>query len=515
MRYQVLTLGVVTALAGFLRLYGLGDRCLWLDEVLSWRLAQFDVGETVSRLFNPFECDNPPLFFVLLRPWMLAFGDSEFMLRLPSALAGIASVPAMFLFVRELARLRLPCDAAPERGGWEGVAAAALLALSELHVTLARQVRMYSLGTVLFLLSSWALLRATRPDARFGWWALYGVLALAFLYLHWLALFSVTAQCAFAGIVLIANRLAAGDAAREANRRLVAFALTGVLLAVAYAPGALLLWSRATEPQPANSWMGPFILAHASQQSVQALISSEVARQLESSTAGLLVVLGVAYVVVLFVLRTGRAGVFVALTVTVPVALMAVHSVRSDASLFVARYLTFALVPWLAAVPLAAAQFPRPVAVGVFLVGGIWWIAWSLPCVNAIVNHDANPGMRAAADLIRAQRAPEDPVFTQRVGTQMKLAYCTQGWCRPHQIAVIPSKDLHNGLFMRSDELLSPDVLAADGVTGFWLLSSSGYGEREGVCFPLPGRWRRTYMRRFDQDYPWEGKILAEHYRRE
>jgi 4-amino-4-deoxy-L-arabinose transferase-like glycosyltransferase len=515
MRYQILILGAVTAFAGFLRLYGLADRCLWLDETIAWRLAQFDLEELLSRMSSPFENENPPLYFGLLHLWIWAFGDSEFMLRLPAALAGIASVPALFLLVRELARLRLPREAAPERGGWEGVAAAALLACSELHVELARQVRMYSLGTLLFLLSSWALLRATRPDARFGWWALYGPLALAFLYTHNLAVFSVAAQCAFAGLVLIANRLRAGEAAEEANRRLAVFALTGVLLAVAFAPGARLLWVRSTETQKNNTWLGPFTLVQAGRQSVQAITSAEVAKRLERSPAGLLGVFGAVCVVVLVVLRTGRAGVFVALTLTVPLALMAFYSARANTSLFLQRYLAFAQVAWLAALPLAVAQFPRPVVVGVLLLGSIGWITCSLPCVRAVVDPDAQAGMRAAAALIYRGRDQAEPVITQRVWTQVKLAYYTRRWCRPQEIAILPSRELHGALLLCADEIQSPAILAADGVTGFWLLSSSGYGEQQGVCFPLPGRWRRTEMTWFSQDYPWEGTILAEHYQRE
>jgi uncharacterized membrane protein len=517
MRYQILTLAAVTALAAFLRLYGLGDRCLWLDEALSWRQSQFDLRELWSRSSNPFEPENPPLYFALLHLWVKVFGDSELALRLPAALAGIASVPALFLLVRELARLRLPRGAAPECGGWAGVAAAGLLTLSELQVDAARQARMYSLGTLLFLLSSWALLRATRPDARLGWWVLYGLLALAFLYTHNLAMFSVAAQGAFAAVILIARRWGAAKASakRQANWQLAAGVLTGVVLVGAFAPELQILWTRSRETQRFNKWLGPLSFAQAGRQSVQAFTSSDFAAQVEGSKVGLALVLGAGCAVVLVTLRTGWAGVFVTFTVVVPIVLLAVYSARSGTSLFMPRYLTFAQVCWLAALPLAAIWLPRRVTIGVVVLGAVGWLACSWPCLSAMVRRDASPGMRAAGDLIRGRLAPDELVLTQRVWTQLKLAHALRGWCRPREVALIPSRELHGALYLWTDEVVSPDVLAGEGVAGFWLVSSTSYGEKEGVHFPLPGRWQRTDIRLFAQDYPWERAIVAEHYRRE
>lgn len=78
-----------------------------------------------------------------------------------------------------------------------------LVALSPLHVYLAKQVRGYALATLLFVVSSGALLgalRAETPVACYRRWASYAIAAAAFCYTHHLALFSVAAQGVLSGL---------------------------------------------------------------------------------------------------------------------------------------------------------------------------------------------------------------------------------------------------------------------------------------------------------------------------
>ena len=78
-----------------------------------------------------------------------------------------------------------------------GLLAAALLAVNAFHVHLGHQVRGYTLGILLAVLTSQMLLRALRLASARVWLAHAG-LALAFCYTHTLALCTVTAQAYFA-----------------------------------------------------------------------------------------------------------------------------------------------------------------------------------------------------------------------------------------------------------------------------------------------------------------------------
>jgi uncharacterized membrane protein len=115
---------------------------------------------------------NPPLYFVLLRAWAGAFGDSVFTLRAFSAVASVASFPLLGWLAWELFR-----------SGRVVLLSLVLMAWSPLLVTLAQETRSYALSTVTALLASALLLRAVRTDGRWPWVA-YAVSVTAALYVH-------------------------------------------------------------------------------------------------------------------------------------------------------------------------------------------------------------------------------------------------------------------------------------------------------------------------------------------
>ena len=81
-----------------MRLHDLGRLSLWLDEGITALKMRFSVGE----LFRYTEVDNvPPLYYLILHvlgPWV----HSDFSLRLPSALLGVATVLVLFYIGRLL-----------------------------------------------------------------------------------------------------------------------------------------------------------------------------------------------------------------------------------------------------------------------------------------------------------------------------------------------------------------------------------------------------------------------------
>ena len=81
-----------TLVAAFLRLWGLGSQSLWVDEVFTWMSAG---GVGPLGLRELLENVHGPLYSVATHLSMRLFGDDEWALRLPAALAGIAMVPAM------------------------------------------------------------------------------------------------------------------------------------------------------------------------------------------------------------------------------------------------------------------------------------------------------------------------------------------------------------------------------------------------------------------------------------
>src|SRR3954463_4894657 len=72
-----------------LRFLALGSESLWYDEAYAWEWVQ----QPQAALWGPVAAigPTPPLYYGLLRAWSHAWGDSEAVLRMPSALCGVLS----------------------------------------------------------------------------------------------------------------------------------------------------------------------------------------------------------------------------------------------------------------------------------------------------------------------------------------------------------------------------------------------------------------------------------------
>ena len=158
-RWAWVVAGLATLLAAFLRLRGLGDPGLWTDELVSWwAIAGTGPVEVIRRASGCMA--TPALSFLLQDASVALLGRSEWALRLPSALAGIATIPLVFL------------------AGWRtfgaaaGTVAAAFLAVHPFHLWWSTDGRPYALAILLATGSIWAfseMLRSGRTTALVAW----------------------------------------------------------------------------------------------------------------------------------------------------------------------------------------------------------------------------------------------------------------------------------------------------------------------------------------------------------
>lgn len=125
-------------LAAALRLLRLGAQSLWVDEMLTLIAATPNAQYSLSQrlLYN---IHGPLHTFVVALMRMAS--ESEWWLRLPSALAGVASVPLLYLWVR------------PRLGSRTATWAALLLAINPLHLHYSQELRNYAFAVCFVLLS--------------------------------------------------------------------------------------------------------------------------------------------------------------------------------------------------------------------------------------------------------------------------------------------------------------------------------------------------------------------------
>jgi mannosyltransferase len=171
-----------------LRSYDLTLRSLWFDEAFSWRLIQFPFSEMMTRAAADV---HPPLYYIFLRGWSTVFGSSLVAIRSFSVFCAGLSLFAAYLYAAYAFRSRRA-----------GIYAAVLLAISPWAISYAWEARMYPLGMIFTLLSSYALLRGVR-DKSFWWFGAYGVAAAALVYTHYYGFFTIAAHVVFVLTVLI------------------------------------------------------------------------------------------------------------------------------------------------------------------------------------------------------------------------------------------------------------------------------------------------------------------------
>ncbi len=169
-RMHWVILVLLTGLGLGLRLYGLSGESLYNDELYSWYQVHFETfGEVMAKGIRPDA--YPPGYLILLYGWIRAFGDSEAMLRLPSALAGTLWIPVIFLLGWKLF------------GHEEGLIAAGLVAVARTPVYFSQEVRAYAFLILFVMLAAYCWTGVVRD--RRTWPAVgYALCAAVALYLH-------------------------------------------------------------------------------------------------------------------------------------------------------------------------------------------------------------------------------------------------------------------------------------------------------------------------------------------
>ncbi|MFZ0546628.1 MAG: glycosyltransferase family 39 protein [Candidatus Promineifilaceae bacterium] len=138
---------VVLILGGLLRFVALGRWSLWTDELYNLGLMPVS-----ALLAHGIPADqHPPLYYLLLEQ-ALRVGRSEWLMRLPSAVAGVLTIPVMWRVGVALKRPRL------------GLLAAALLAFAPLHVWYSREARMYGLAMFFWAASIYFYVQGWQRD---------------------------------------------------------------------------------------------------------------------------------------------------------------------------------------------------------------------------------------------------------------------------------------------------------------------------------------------------------------
>lgn len=233
-----IALACITALALVLRLIGIGSD-LWLDEVAP--VNQYRLLSALDVLTTYTSANNHVLNTLLVKFSTWLAGESEWVIRTPAVLFGVATVPLTY-WVTRVAATRV-----------ESLCVALLMAVSYHHVFFSQNARGYSSYLFFSLLGTGLLLRgldAGRPG-RWGAYVACMVLDFAAL-LH--AFFVFAGHILVTGVWLRVRATRGRPADPSTIRLLVVFAVCGLLGVALYTPMAMqaLATLRTTYSSPAS-----------------------------------------------------------------------------------------------------------------------------------------------------------------------------------------------------------------------------------------------------------------------
>jgi mannosyltransferase len=171
------------------------NHSLWYDEALTTYVAT-DSWQTLWQWCTEVDI-QVPFHYVALRLWAALLGQSEFALRLLSALAVLLAVAAVVACGRLLSKRRI----------WLGHIAALLFGLLPGLLWVAYEVRAYAWGLALYLWATAFLLRLLIVPIRGRRWWLqtigYGLLMTGALYTHYTALAGFVAHGLLVAVVIL------------------------------------------------------------------------------------------------------------------------------------------------------------------------------------------------------------------------------------------------------------------------------------------------------------------------
>lgn len=472
----------LTALAALLRFPTLGVQSYHHDEIVTAsRILRDGFGHAMDAV--GFSESAPPLYYAIAWVWTQLTGTSEFGLRSISALAGVATVPVVYLIGLEL------------RGRRAGLMAAALVAVNPMLLWYSQEARCYALFTLLCAVSLLYCVRVLQRGRRRDViaWGLASGLALA---THYFAVFPIVAEA----IWLLRRR------GRASWRGLGIVALFGLALA----PLALHQMSIGHA-----EWIDNFPLGHRLWETAATFVTGETSDIIaRPEQPGLSVVPLALVLIALGVLawradRAGRRAAAIPLSVAVaalgiPVAL-AVLAPSKDYVL--ARNLMPALVPLLVVVAIAT-TLPQARRLGAAV--GIGLLAYSLGfCIWVSVSPDLQrPDWSTVAGKLGEPTAPRATV-TWALGEAPLRYYLSTG-----AIQVAPSDGydwlVHEIDFVSNGEVPPPPARLLG--PGFRESGHEGAGRLYIRRFSLPGPGlaplRLRQLKRAQLDFRTNGVLL-------
>ncbi len=470
-------LGTTVLLAFVLRCHRLGEVSYWFDESFCWKMTTFSWGDLVGRV----ALDNhPPLYFIILKAWIGAFGSSPIVLRGLSVLSGLATIVGGYCLVSQLERDRRPDR--PQSAQITGLLAAAGLALAPMQIEWSQQLRMYAPGAALSVWSSYALVRAlgtsTRPGSN---WALYVVTAAALSYIHYFGLLVIAAQFLYSVGVCLFGKSPGTRSGENLSRAAISFLIIGMIWSP-WLPEFLAHRQQVTR----SFWTRPLELQNLVTACFQMWAGTWSEWHPEDRVAWIVAGISVATWTVQLAFGSGQR-----LLAIVPLTTFALATIASllGRNIVSARYFLFAQTLAVCALAAATQRLPtgwlKGLAAGVMLVGFSWL---SVSVVERRDRWAARPGFQSAVAYIEEFRKPGEPIFVSNPMVQITTAAYVEPGAEVYVLSSSTNFPYFQGTaVMRESEYVTPASVAEWPSERIWTIDTVNWtGGTSRVALPRP-----------------------------
>jgi len=152
--WRLLAVMAIVIAAGSMRLVGLNDRGLWLDEFRQTSTYDGTLAEVIA---DSFAVQRQTSLDYVIGWALFKVSDADWAARLPSAVFGTAAVLVVYLLLSKLFCVRT------------ALLGALMLAFSPLHIELSQEARPYTIFVFFYALALYALTVAWRRNDWKGW----------------------------------------------------------------------------------------------------------------------------------------------------------------------------------------------------------------------------------------------------------------------------------------------------------------------------------------------------------
>lgn len=478
--------GILFGLVLAFQLFNLTTISLWHDEAFSALLIRYDdYGEMLHRIGLDV---HPPLYYMILRIWASAFGDSLFSLRSFSLFFGLLGMAATFALAKEIFQKRNLA-----------FFSALILGMNSFQIQYHLEARMYTLATFFILLATFFLIRGLKtqiPSWRFslliGAYALSGAAA---LYTHYYSVFALAAHALFALYLLRFQIKKLGFVG-------VGFVASGILF-LPWLPTFL----RQLSQVQASYWIPPI-----NRWSIPTTISKMTTGDgFNPDQAAFLIILIGVLVLAAFLWMLSRYPQrerwILPFLFLMPFLGSFLLSLKT--SIYLDRYFIFYL-PYLV-ITLVAALFaiPNPKVRSLLLMLALAGATVSYPLHASSWRLSEKPGMAGASSYLLSSLHSQDTILATSSFVYFTFRYYNTS--STHPLVYAPSDLPHfsgTALLNKEDIARSSENIAQPGNT-VWTIDTTGFGNFQPAP---PESWQKLQEKEFPDAYPHRGSVIVRKY---